>query len=181
MIRSEKVQLNSIGVKEIYFKSFPPNERMPFPLMVGMSKMWHTNFLSFYYNETLCGFIYLATNQKLVFVMFFAVDEIFRSKGYGSAILQEIQQRYPNKKIIISIEPCDADALDLDIRKKRKSFYLRNGYKETGYMVKLNGVVQEILINNGDFIKEEFRTFFAFYSSGTMWPRIWKQAEQECK
>ena len=105
--------------------------------------------------------------------MFLAVDKSLHSKGYGSAILREIKNKYPNKKIIISIEPCDDNALDIELRKRRKAFYVRNGYQETGYMMKLNGVVQEIIITNGEFVKKELRSFFAFYSNGTMWPKIW--------
>lgn len=175
---AKKVKLSSKDVKRIYFDSFPKNERMPFPMMVAMSKLWNTQFLRFYDGDVLCGFIYLATNRKLAFVMFFAVDEKLRSKGCGSTILQEIRNRYPNKKIIISIEPCDADAPDIAAREKRKAFYLRNGYKETGYLVKLSGVVQEIIISGGEFVKSEFRAFFALYSNGTMWPRIWSRSEQ---
>ena len=173
----KKVKLGHSDVKRIYFESFPKSERMPFPLMVAMSKLWNTDFLSFYEEDTLCGFIYLAHNRKIVFVMFFAVDAALRSKGFGSAILQEIQKKYPTKKIIISIEPCDETAPDIEIRKKRKAFYLRNGYKETGYMIKLAGVVQEIIIANGEFNKSQFKRFFVLYSNGTMWPRIWKQSE----
>lgn len=177
MMNVKKVKLGHSDVKRIYFESFPKSERMPFPLMVAMSKLWNTDFLSFYEEDTLCGFIYLAHNRKIVFVMFFAVDAALRSKGFGSAILQEIQKKYPTKKIIISIEPCDETAPDIEIRKKRKVFYLRNGYKETGYMIKLAGVVQEIIIANGEFNKSQFKRFFVLYSNGTMWPRIWKQSE----
>ena len=177
MMNVKKVKLGHSDVKRIYFESFPKSERMPFPLMVAMSKLWNTDFLGFYEKDTLCGFIYLAHNRKIVFVMFFAVDAALRSKGFGSAILQEIQKKYPTKKIIISIEPCDETAPDIEIRKKRKAFYLRNGYKETGYMIKLAGVVQEIIIANGEFNKSQFKRFFVLYSNGTMWPRIWKQSE----
>ena len=173
----KKVKFTSSDVRDIYFDSFPKNERMPFPIMVAMSKLWNTDFWGFYDNDTLCGFVYLAHNRKIVFVMFLAVDKTLRSKGYGSAILQEIQNKYPNKKIIISIEPCEPNSPDIKLRTKRKDFYMRNGYKETGYMMKLNGVVQEIIIINGEFSKKQFRTFFALYSNGTMWPRIWKQTE----
>ena len=176
-MNEKKVKLGHSDVKRIYFESFPKSERMPFPLMVAMSKLWNTDFLGFYEEDTLCGFIYLAHNRKIVFVMFFAVDAALRSKGFGSAILQEIQKKYPTKKIIISIEPCDETAPDIEIRKKRKAFYLRNGYKETGYMIKLAGVVQEIIIANGEFNKSQFKRFFVLYSNGTMWPRIWKQSE----
>ena len=177
MMNVKKVKLGHSDVKRIYFESFPKSERMPFPLMVAMSKLWNTDFLGYYEEDTLCGFIYLAHNRKIVFVMFFAVDAALRSKGFGSAILQEIQKKYPTKKIIISIEPCDETAPDIEIRKKRKAFYLRNGYKETGYMIKLAGVVQEIIIANGEFNKSQFKRFFVLYSNGTMWPRIWKQSE----
>ena len=97
-IRTEKVKLKSVDVKRIYFEAFPLKERMPFPLMVAMSKLWNTQFWSFYDNNTLCGFVYLAHSRKIVFVMFFAVERSLRSKGYGSAILREIQSRYPDKK-----------------------------------------------------------------------------------
>ena len=177
MMNVKKVKLGHSDVKRIYFESFPKSERMPFPLMVAMSKLWNTDFLGFYEEDTLCGFVYLAHNRKIVFVMFFAVDAALRSKGFGSAILQEIQKKYPTKKIIISIEPCDETAPDIEIRKKRKAFYLRNGYKEAGYMIKLAGVVQEIIIANGEFNKSQFKRFFVLYSNGTMWPRIWKQSE----
>lgn len=176
-IRTEKVRLNSTEIKRIYFEAFTKKERMPFPMMVAMSKLWNTEFLGFYDGNTLCGFIYLAHNSKIVFVMFLAVDKALRSKGYGSAILQDIQSKYPQKKIIISIEPCDKDAPDIELRIRRKDFYMRNRYQETGYMMKLNGIVQEIIISNGKFDKKQFRTFFAVYSNGTMWLRIWKQTK----
>ena len=107
--------------------------------------------------------------------MFLAVDEVLRSKGYGSAILHEIQNRYPDKKIIVSIEPCDAVVPDRALRTRRKAFYSRNGYRKTGYRMRLSGVEQEILICSGQFDKREFRLFFALYSNGTVWPKIWRQ------
>ena len=72
----------------------------------------------------------------------------------------EIKNRYPEKQIIVSIEPCDDSAPDIEIRKKHKAFYKRNGYYETGYMIKLSGVVQEIIITNDEFDKKEFLSFF---------------------
>lgn len=169
----EKVKLSNRDIKRIYFDAFPKNERMPFFMMVAMSKLWNTQFLSFYDGDIPCGFVYFALNRKIVFVMFLAVDESFRSKGYGSAILMEIKNRYPDKKIIISIEPCDENVPDIELRKRRKEFYKRNGYNETGYMIKLSGVVQEIIITNGEFDKKEFLLFFILYSNGTVWPKIW--------
>lgn len=175
-LKTANVKLNDAGVKRIYLDAFPKEERMPFSMMVAMSKLWNTNFWAFYDKDVLCGFVYMAVNRNLAFLMFLAVDEALRSQGYGSAILQEISKKYPNKKIIVSIEPYDNSASDLKIRKMRKSFYLKNGYQETGYKIKLSGVVQDIIIKNGEFSKKEFRSFFAVYSNGAMWPQIWKPA-----
>ena len=167
-IRTEKVKLKSVDVKRVYFEAFPPKERMPFPLMVAMSKLWNTRFWGFYDHNTLCGLVYLAHSGKIVFVLFLSVEQGLRSKGYGSAILRETQAQYPDKKIIVSIEPCEDTAPDVEVRKRRKEFYLRNGYRETGYQIKLSGVVQEVLIANGEFRKGEFRSFLARYSCGTL-------------
>ena len=83
-----KVKLRSRNIKCIYFDAFPKNERMPFFMMVLMSKLWNTQFLSFYDGDIPCGFIYFAVNRKMIFIMFLAVDESLRTKGYGSAIIE---------------------------------------------------------------------------------------------
>ena len=44
LLKTENVKLKSTDVKRIYFEVFPPKERMPFPLMVVMSKLWNTRF-----------------------------------------------------------------------------------------------------------------------------------------
>lgn len=97
-IQTRKVTLNHADIKRIYFEAFPLKERMPFPLMVAMSKLWNTQFFGFYDSGIPCGLIYLALNRKIVFVMFLAVDKRLRSNGYGSAILRHIKEKYPGKK-----------------------------------------------------------------------------------
>ena len=174
-LRAEKVAKSKRKqeIKELYFSSFLKEDRMPFWMMLIMSYLWHTEFIAFYDDDTLCGFVYMATLRKVTFVMFFAVPENLRSKGYGSLILDEVQALHSNHKIVISIEPCDDNAEDIQQRLRRKSFYLRNGYAETGYFMKLGGKEQEIIIKNGVFNKREFTTFFMLYSNCTIIPKIW--------
>lgn len=159
-------------VKEIYTYSFTKEDRMPFWLMLIMAKTKSTDFLSFYDNDTLCGFVYMATVENLTFVMFFAVDENSRSKGYGSGVLEEIQSIYPDNKIIVSIERCDVDEADIEQRLRRKKFYTNNGFTDTRYLVELANKTQEVLIKNGEFDKDEFILFFNKYSNGTMKPKL---------
>lgn len=161
-------------VKEIYTSSFLKEDRMPFWLMLLMEKKTNTDFISFHDEDILCGFVYMATIENLTFLLFFAVDENKRSKGYGSRILDKIQSIYPNNKIIISIERCDVEEKDIEQRLRRKKFYANNGYIETGYIVELANKKQEILIKNGEFDKVEFIKFFKKYSNGTMKPKVWR-------
>ncbi len=174
-LEMRKVKLNSPEIKRIYFEAFPPKERMPFPMMVGMSKLWNTEFLGFYDEGLPLGLAYFAFNRKMVFLMFLAVDQSFRSKGYGSAVLEQIKRKYSGQKIVVSIEPCWENTEDREVRKRRKAFYLQNGYLETGYLMKLNGVTQEILIANGAFAKKEFCRFLFAYSFGSLYPKLWLQ------
>ncbi len=174
-LRVEKVRTSKRKqeIKDIYVSSFPKEDRMPFVLMIMMSYLWHTKFLAFY-DDVLCGFVYMATIGKQSFVMFMAVNENLHSKGYGSRILEIIQSMHSNNKIIISIELCDENTADYEQRVRRKSFYLKNGYSETGYFMKLGSKKQEIIIKNGMFNKMQFILFFMLYSFCTVIPKIWK-------
>lgn len=160
-------------VRRIYISSFPAKERMPFPMMVLMSLLWHTRLLSFYDGDTLCGMLYTASMGRMTFVMFFAVDANLRSRGYGSRILEELRRMYPKNKLVLSIEPCDETAQNYEERLKRKRFYLSNGYRESGYMTRISGQTQEILIQNGNFDPRQYRLFFMLYSNLTMYPKVW--------
>lgn len=56
-LKTANVKLNDAGVKRIYLDAFPKEERMPFSMMVAMSKLWNTNFWAFYDKDVLCGFV----------------------------------------------------------------------------------------------------------------------------
>lgn len=161
-------------VKEIYKASFVKEDRMAFWMMRMMSRMKSTDFLSFYDEDILCGFVYMATLDNLTFIMFFAVDENNRSKGYGSRILEEIQSIYPSNKIVLTIERCIEDADNIEQRLRRKKFYINNGYKDTKFLVELVNKTQEVLIKNGEFKSDEFVSFFKKYSNGTMKLKVWR-------
>lgn len=121
-LKIKKVKLSNKDVKRIYFDSFPKKERIPFPIMILLSKITHTDFLAFYDKNILSGFVYLSAIENITFIMFFTVDKNVRSKGYGSKILEEVQSLYPNNKIVISIERCDVEAPNLNDRIRRKNF-----------------------------------------------------------
>lgn len=179
-LRVRNVSRKSRRVKEIYLASFPKKERMPFWSMRLMAKMTATRFWEFSDGDTVCGFAYLGMAEGISFLMFLAVDPSLRSRGYGGRILEEIRRRCSPDKILVSIERCAEGADNLSQRRRRREFYLRNGYEPTGFCIELSGVEQEILIRGGVFDPDEFAAFFKAYSNGTMHPRIWREeADQQ--
>jgi len=160
-------------IKEIYISSFPKDDRMPFWLMLFIAGRPGTDFLSFYDKDTLCGFTYMAVAENLTFILYFAVDKNNRSGGYGSHILEKIEAVHPGSKIILSIEICNEG--DIEQRLKRKKFYLKNGYSETGYIINFGKEDQEILVKNGEFDPAELEMFFRKYSKGIMKHKITKK------
>ncbi len=179
-LKAERVRMGSgcaDRVREIYFAAFPKKERMAWWLMLLLSTLpGCTELLAFKSGDTVCGMIYMATLGRLSFIMFFAVDEKLRSKGYGSQILAAVQERHPRSKKVVSIEPCDESAPDIELRRRRKAFYQRNGYAESGYMMRLGGGEQEILVKGGEFKKGAFLLFMGLYSFGAALPRVYKKA-----
>ena len=182
-LRAEKVGFTGerrLAVREIYFSAFEKSERMNYPLMLFMAKLWHTDFYAFYDGETLCGMVYMATLLRTTFIMFFAVDEKLRNRGFGARILSQIAKMRPQNTLLVSIEMAgDEPTPENELRARRKRFYQRCGYAETGYKVTLAGITQEILAANGTFSKVRFRLFFMLYSNLTMYPRIEKMPDRE--
>ena len=160
-------------IKGIYYESFPSKERMPWVMMLFLSMLPTTKFKAIYDDEKLCGFIYFGVLGKHVFVMFFAVDSELRNCGYGSKILSELKERYPKKTIVVTIEPTVNTSLD--IRGRRKQFYIRNNFAETGCFIKSFGDLQEILVCGGTFNRKTFSMFLLSYSFFAIWPRYDKK------
>lgn len=162
-------------IKAIYFRAFKKEERMPFPMMILMSYLWNTEFLAFYDGDRLCGYIYLATIFRQTFIMFIGVNEEYRQMGYGSKILEIVKNKYKKNRITVSILPLDnPEVIDYEERVKRKNFYKKNGFEDTGYYMRITGIKEEILICNGKFNKSKFVLFFMLYSNLVMIPKIWK-------
>ena len=74
--------------------------------------------------------------------------------------LELISQRYPDNRIILDIEAEDPTAPNCEQRIKRKAFYERNGYTESGIEYDWRGIPYKILIKNGTITEAEFDAFW---------------------
>lgn len=159
IIRFEPVKKDDIHmskIKELYHTAFPASERIPFRLALLLAKKDFAEFLNIYDGDLWVGIIFLATDKDLTAVLYFAVAEAVRSKGYGGAILEAVRQRYSKNRILLFIEVLDPKAENYDQRVRRKRFYQRNGYNEAGILSKEGTQCFEGLSIGGTVKKEEY-------------------------
>ena len=153
--------------RTLYETAFPPEERRTWDSMVddpaGDIGIW-----GLFHHGVYCGFVILMTQGDICHNMYFAIEEPFRDKGLGAQALAALRQQLPGLRIIVDIEQQEPAAENSDLRRRRKAFYLRCGYRETGVFYTWQGVGYEILCDGGPLTDAEFHN-------------LWKQASERRK
>lgn len=119
--------------KKLYFSAFPKEERIFWPLLWWNTKRRDICFTAYLDGTVFCGFTVSVTVNKLCYVLFFAVDEPQRGKGYGSKILAQLQKEYG--VLGLNVEPLDPMSSNYAQREKRFAFYRKNGFFDTEHDV----------------------------------------------
>lgn len=140
-------------IKEIYETSFPKNEKFPFWVLKQCAKENNVRLDSIIDHNTdkIIGMNFLISYDDIVYLMYVAIDKKYRNKGFGSLVLRDLILRQVDTSILLCIEKpsiCDKE----DIKARRKDFYLRNGFYETGYFIKDSGVDYEFLSSSKERI-----------------------------
>ena len=78
------------------------------------------------------GFFALRYYQSICYLAYFAVRRDLRSKGIGSRALRKLIEDNSRFQMVVEYENPDAGGTD-DMQARRKAFYLRNGFYETGW------------------------------------------------
>lgn len=146
----------------LYNSAFPRNERMSFSELIS-DDSGASEVFSFLDDDEFIGLASLLTHLDITHILYLAVVEGKRDRGYGSKILELIHEKKTGQRIIVDIEMPEDDARNEEQRIKRKGFYLRNGYKETPVTYNWAGVDYEILSFGGSLTKKEFWDFWKAY------------------
>ena len=144
--------------KQLFLTAFPPEERPPFWLFKRKSYLPCSDWLSIIHDDTWIGFFYLITNEDIAYLFFFAIQDEFRGKGYGSLALTELKKRYSGKRLFLAIEPPDDPCENHDQRIKRKAFYIRNGFEDLSQKVQEGNVVYDLLGIGGKILAREYES-----------------------
>lgn len=103
-------------------------------------------FFIYLEGNTFGGYIITKIYEDIVYLFFIAIQDTLRGLGIGTEALKLLSNTYKDKIIYVDIEMVDINKEEAE-RKKRKLFYLNNGYKVTGWFLSYYNEYYEILIN----------------------------------
>lgn len=156
-------------ILSLYKSSFPSYERFS-PLFLRIAS--HINGISsvaFYDGGVLCAFAYFMTNEKTLYILFFAVEPSFRSKGIGSTVLSWIKEKAGRRTIFCDVEKSDENAPNCNQREERIKFYERNGFSRTREFFSYKNLDYEILSTDRTFTledyEENYKSYFRIFKS----------------
>ena len=136
--------------KRLYFSAFPVIERIPFPMLKKAAENGGAKFFAVCDEKDFIGMIYFVMLEGAALVFYFAVDEKTRNKGYGSRILSELKEKYPETRFFL-----------------RKAFYRRNGFEECGFRTGFL-VPYDVLSCGGKVTVNEYRKIMRLFAKSVM-------------
>lgn len=160
-------------VKDLYFQAFPKEERVPWWLLRLYSKWKIIDLTLWLDGDVFCSFTASVSVDGLHFVLFFAVAQELRGKGYGSAILSAIKQEY--EPVALNVEPLIDTAPNYAQRQSRFAFYRKNGFVDTGYHVWEVGGKFRVLSTAGELDVSQYRKVFLKLTCGLWKVRLKKE------
>ena len=108
------------------------------------------------------GFMVVRQYGQIVYLAYLAVRTDLRSKGIGGHALRELIRKYPEQKIVVEFEAPVGDSSPDSIRLRRKNFYIRNGFYETGWYTFYDETEFEIGCSAPDYDPEVFNAFVKY-------------------
>ena len=133
-------------------EAFPEEERCALrDLLASGAEVWRIGA-----EGDPAGFIVVRIRNNIVYLAYLAIRADLRSGGIGGEALRELIRMNPDKQVVVEFEAPDERCADNPIRIRRKGFYLRNGFYETGWYTRYDGTEFEIGCSRPDFDSEGF-------------------------
>lgn len=162
-------QHNYQEIKQLYQRAFPAYERESWRWLLLKSWFKQADFLAFYDQDQFVGFAYVLHTKGLHYVLYLAVNDQLRSKGYGSRILAALKARYAGVPLALDIEEPDPTAANNRQRLRRLAFYRRNGFALTNKRMKDPEVTYRVLTTARHFNRQAVDHVFNWFE----WPFGW--------
>ena len=144
-------------IRALYETAFPVEEQIPWEDLMRLIEVMPLDFTAYYDGETFIGFTIVYPRKSFHWFWYFAVREEVRGQGYGQQILTCVLEHYKDEAIILDMEspeqPCD----NVEQRRRRHSFYLRNGFRDTNVCRTFDGITYTIMMKgHGTFTMQDY-------------------------
>lgn len=149
------------ALRALYRSAFPAAERMPLSRFFALQKKGQAEILVLRTGGAFAGLMIVSFAPGYALLNYFAVEPDCRSMGLGSRALPPLQQRYPNRQVVLEVEPPDHTAPNARQRQRRLDFYAKNGFLPCNLPVRLCGVALDVLTPGGQAL--DFAAYQGFY------------------
>ena len=117
-------------IKQLYETAFPEDEQIPWDDLMRLIWEMPLDFTAYYDG---------------------------RGKGYGQQILTQLIERYKEQPFVLDMESTTQVCDNLEERRKRQAFYLRNGFKDTNVYRTYNDITMTIMMRGeGTFTMQDW-------------------------
>ncbi len=144
-------------IKQLYETAFPEEEQIPWDDLMRLIGEMHLDFTAYYDGEDFIGFTIVYPRPSFNWYWYFAVREELRNKGYGQEILSMVKERYKGQTSVFDMESPRQECDNIEQRKRRHAFYLRNGFRDTNVYKTFDTVEMTIMMmGKGTFTMQDW-------------------------
>ena len=169
-------------IKQLYETAFPEDEQIPWDDLIRLVGEMPLDFTAYYDGEVMeqqehnqaclnfaesrqnstesqdfIGFTIVYPRKSFNWLWYFAVSKELRGKGYGQQILTKLIERYEDQPFVLDMESTTQVCDNLEQRKQRRTFYLRNGFRDTNVYCTYNDITMTIMMRGkGTFTMQDW-------------------------
>lgn len=90
-------------------------------------------------------------------MLYLAIKEERRGQGLGTKAMELLKEKYEKYPLLLDMESVREEGIqDLKERVRRREFYKRLGFQDTGYYLKDDGGMYDLFSTNGILYETEF-------------------------
>ena len=166
-------------LKKLFVEAFPENERMMSmdDILANLNQM-PADLLGVYPEETpdrFVGFFFGLRGKSSVYGVYYATLPELRSTGVGGKAFKAILDYYDDIPFLFSYESPFEESDNAVQRERRRSFYLKNGFHETGWFASLNGTEFILASSKEEFDKDAFIELMTSLTGGALVPELYRR------
>ena len=145
-------------LRQLYQSAFPTDEQIPWDDLVRLIDAMNLDFTAYHDDGNLIGFTIVYPRKAFNWYWYFAVREELRGRGYGQEILTMLIEQYRGQTCVLDMEsPYQEPCANAQQRRRRHSFYLRNGFRDTDVYRTYSGITMTVMMmGDGTFTMQDW-------------------------